>query len=293
MTASSGVLVDIDRPLLASSMWRAPFLLRHDLVGHPLVTRDAVVRLAGERPDYSISYGCSEQPVLSTGPGIERQGSAVDAAANIENNRSWIVLSYVDHATGYGELLDAVSTGFRSVLAARDGPIRARSGSIFMTSPRGVAPAHVDRHHNILLQVEGFKQLSVGEFDNEAVEEAELQNHFEGHNHLLRLPARFQTFTIGPGEGIYIPPYRPHWIVGHDNVTVGLSCSVRTRTSHRVELAHTFNSKVRRLGLRPRMPGVESRLDAAKAVALTAGREMQDARRTAARQLRGRFSSGK
>ena len=289
--ASSGVLVDIDRPLMASSMWRAPFLLQHGLVGHPLITRDAVLRLTGERPDYSISYGCSEQPVLYQGPGIEREGSAVDAAADIENNRSWIVLSYVDHAAGYGELLDAVSTGFRSVLASQDGPVRARSGTIFMTSPSGVTPAHFDRHHNILLQIEGFKQLSVGEFDDVAVQELELQNHFEGHNHLLRLPARFRTYTIGPGQGIYIPPYRPHWIVGHDNVTLGLSCSVRTKISHRVELAHIFNSKVRRLGLQPRIPGSDTRLDSAKALALTAGREMRHARRAATRRLRGQSPS--
>jgi hypothetical protein len=279
-------VVDIERALLASSMWQTPFQLRHNLAGNLLVTRDALVRLASERPPFSIAHGRSDQAVVFEGSGVDPPLTAVRAVADLENSRSWIVLSFVDHAPGYGDLLDAVSTEFRSVLATHDGPVRARTGTVFLTSPGGVVPAHIDRHHNILLQIEGTKELCVGEFDDDLVQEQEIHRHFEGHDYLLRLPNRFQTFTLGPGQGVYIPPYRPHWIVCDQNVSIGLSCSVRTNTSNRVELAHTFNSKLRRLGLRPQMPGAQPRLDAAKAVAVTARRRAHRARGTMARQLR-------
>jgi quercetin dioxygenase-like cupin family protein len=285
MTPGAG-LVDIEKALLASSMWQTPFQLRHNLAGNPLVTRDALVRLTSERPPFSIAHGRSDQAVVFERPGVDPPCTAVRAVADLENSRSWITLSFVDHAPGYGDLLDAVSTEFRSVLATHDGPVRARTGTVFLTSPGGVVPAHVDRHHNILLQIEGTKELCVGEFDDDLVQEQEIHRHFEGHDYLLRLPNRFQTFTLGPGQGVYIPPYRPHWIVCDQNVSIGLSCSVRTNTSHRVELAHTFNSKLRRFGLRPGVPGVRCRLDAAKAVTVTAGREVKHARHIVANHLR-------
>ena len=284
MTTTGG-LVEIDDELLAMSMWNAPFRLRHNLAGHPLVSRDALVRLAGERPAFSVEIGRSDLPVVYEGPGMARELTAAAAAADIENSKSWIVLSFVDNAPGYGELLDAVSLEFRGALAAHDGSVRARTGTIFMTSPHGVVAAHMDRHHNVLLQIEGTKELSVGEFDDEPARELEIQRHFQD-DYLLRLPTRYQTFTLGPGEGVYIPPYRPHWVVGREDVSVGLSCSVRTDTSHRVEMAHAFNSKLRRLGLRPRMPGTRRGVDSAKALVVTTRREVQHIGEAVARQLR-------
>jgi hypothetical protein len=281
-------LVEMETALLDSSIGRSPFQFRHNVSGHRLVTRDAFVRLAGERPPSTIDHGPSDLAVVFNGPGIDPEATPTGAVADMENSRSWIALRFVDHAAGYGDLLDAVSGEFRSALAAREGTVRARTGTVFMSSPGGVVPAHFDRHHNLLLQIEGTKELTVGEFDEDQDAELEIRRHFDGHDYLLGLPGRSRTFTIGPGQGVYIPPYRPHWIVCRQEVTTALSCSVRTTTSHEVELAHIFNSRLRRLGLRPRVPGAHCRLDAAKAVAVTLGREVRNARDFGVSYLRRR-----
>jgi Cupin superfamily protein len=274
MTKSGGN-VYIEASRLASSMWRAPFQLRHGLAGHPLLTREAIVGLTAERPGWSVDFHRGNRPVVAGDTPAVVEGTAASVAADIENSGSWIVLSFVDHAPGYGDLLDETSVEFRSILGSRDGPARARTGTVFMSSPDGVTPAHFDRHHNILLQVEGVKELSVGEFDDDLARERELYRHLSGHDYMLALPQRFETFTLGPGDGVYIPPYAPHWIVCHHNVAIGLSCSVRTATSHRVELAHTFNTKLRRLGIHPRLPGARPRLDGAKAASVSTWRGMR------------------
>jgi len=266
-------LVDLDPTLVTSSMWRKPFRLRHGLAGHPLLTREAVVRLAAERPAWSVDFrrGDHEPLVDESAPAAE-SGTAAEAARDIENSGSWVVLSFVDHAEGYGDLLDRATVDFRAALGSRDGPVMARTGTMFMSSPDGVTPAHFDRHHNILLQVEGVKDLSVGEFDDDEFRERQLDRQFGNDDYMSELPERFETFTLGPGDGLYIPPYSPHWIVCHPSVAIGLSCSVRTAASHRVELAHTFNAKARRVGLHPRNPEPHSRVDRAKAATVTAWR---------------------
>jgi ribosomal protein L16 Arg81 hydroxylase len=285
MTMAQGP-VELDRALTVSQMWDAPFLVRHHLAGHPLFDRAALVELARQRPASTVERHRGDSSVVAGDRHAEAAVASDDVIADIDTNRSWVVFAFVDHVPQYGALLDAATVEFRAALTDRDGPALARTGTVFVASPRSVTPAHFDRHHNILLQIEGTKELSVGEFDDDGAEARELQRHFEDKSYLADLPERFQTFTLTPGQGVYIPPYRPHWIVCHDDVAVALSCSVRTVASHRVELVHTFNSKLRPLGLHPPRPGRRPRLDAAKAAAVAARRRVQHARGDAPGWLR-------
>jgi hypothetical protein len=79
-----------------------------------------------------------------------------------------------------------------------------------------------------------------------------------------------QTFRIAPGEGVYNPPFMPHWVQNGNAVSVSLSITFRTRLSQRAEMVHTFNARWRRLSLPVRPPGHSDGIDRGKETAIRA-----------------------
>ena len=82
----------------------------------------------------------------------------------------------------------------------------------FVASPAAVTPAHPDRHHNLLLQISGRKEVWVE--DDPDLRRSYLRevSYFvvPGERRArVCLPAR--CYVMEPGDGVYIPPYAYHW----------------------------------------------------------------------------------
>jgi hypothetical protein len=138
--------------------------------------------------------------------------------------------------------------------------------SVFMGSPGAVVPVHLDRHHNVLVQVSGSKRLSVGAFADPAVQRRQVERHFSGsEKHPAELPAATQTFHLQAGGALYIPPYTFHWVEGGPDVSIAMSCGFSTAGTERAELVHACNAKLRRLHLPASPPGRSGYRDRAKA----------------------------
>jgi hypothetical protein len=88
------------------------------------------------------------------------------------------------------------------------------------------------------------------------------------HLNLDVLPSTLGEFELGPGDGLYLPPYAFHWVKGGTAVSVAVSCSLRTAESERTLVVHTYNVGMRRFGLSPRPVGSSRSTDLIKASVL-------------------------
>jgi len=155
------------------------------------------------------------------------------------------------------------------------GAMVSRDASIFCGSPGSVVPIHCDRHHNVLLQLAGVKEVGVGWFDDPSRQAAEIERNFGRHLNLEVAPDRSEVHTLGPGEGIYLPPYTIHWVRCGPEPSTALSASFATSTSVQAERVHACNARLRRLHLTPVRPGVSPTRDRAKAAAIGLGRRLR------------------
>jgi hypothetical protein len=189
----------------------------------------------------------------------------------IAGNGCWLLAGQVERVEGYDDLLDDVLDVIGALLPRGEGPLERRHLNALLGSPGAVVPVHFDRHHNFLLQVAGTKRVTVAAHDDPLVVR-ELAHCFDADENPRTLPPPAETVELRPGDGLVLPPYTFHWVEGDADVSIAVSCEVRTETTLRTELVHECNARLRRLHLHPRPPGRSVRLDRAKAGAMRAWR---------------------
>ena len=242
-------LVEIDIERLAPALGFAPVPVPHRLAGHPLLTRQALDRLAHEHPGSWMLHHLAELPLmmpLDQLPQLEAPPGEV--AEGIETNGSRLTLYYLERLSAYKALASDCVAPIMPLLQAEGGVERA-SVNVFMASPGAVVPAHFDNHHNLLLQIEGTKEVFVGAFSNPASGHREIERAFnEGRNNCGQLPTVVASFLLKPGTGLYIPPYLFHWVKG------------RYRGVNSAQLRHLVRKdKATRAGAHVQCPSAPSR----------------------------------
>jgi hypothetical protein len=85
-----------------------------------------------------------------------------------------------------------------------------------------------------------------------------------------------ETSRIGPGTGIYLPSFIPHWVETEAGVSISFSIPFYTRYCEIAEGVNRVNSWMRKARISPRPPGRSQRVDATKAAVF---RSLRDARR--------------
>ena len=254
--------------------------VRHKLSNDPRLRRSELMNLASNAAPRNIEHHLSALPVLlPTGEAPQLPLNPAVVVSEIKDNDCWLGLFHLERQDTYRQLLDECVGSWASSFGS-EGGVKSTTANVFLASPHSVTPAHIDCHHNLLLQIEGTKEVVVGVFDSPAHEVAEVNGHFSPrHSNLATLPARSTSWLIGPGEGLYLPPYTPHWVLTGNQVSVSLSCVVVTPGTQRVELAHVANARLRRLGLHPVAAGNVEAIDAAKSVVVKAVRRSAPIRR--------------
>ena len=118
----------------------------------------------------------------------------------------------------------------------------------------------------------------IGSYSEPMLARQAVNRYFDEHNNNAKiLPDVVTAFSLGPGDGLYIPPYAVHWVGGGPEASVGVSCGFRTRLSERTNLVHVCNARLRRVGLHPSPPGDSESRDRAKLVLLVSGRRIRRA----------------
>jgi len=263
--AAPSTLLDIDGREFAAGFGHDPLAVRHNLVGHPLLTLDAIAELADRMPLKSIERHHADLPLVMPGGAPEVEGPPSETVREIETNGCWMVLWYIEQHPDYAALLDACLDEAAEHLGGREGGMCQREGFLFLSAPGAVTPVHFDPEHNFLLQIKGQKDMHVCKFPDRKSELRELDRYHDGgHRNLEAVPTEGELFSMHPGDGVYVPSFMPHWVQNGDEASISLSITFRTHTSRRHERVHRMNARMRRLKLSPKPAGASDTRDRIK-----------------------------
>jgi JmjC domain len=286
-----GRILEVDPDDFAEGFSRRSVEVRHSLVGHPLLTLDAIADLADAMPLTSVERHRADLPAVLPGGAPELVGPPSQTVREIEGNNCWMVLWYIDQMPEYKALLDECLDEVESYLPGGERGMRQREAFLFLSAPDAVTPIHFDPEHNLLLQVKGHKDMNVCPFADRDSEQRELGRYFSGgHRNLEAIPSDGTTYPLDPGEGVYVPSFVPHWVKNGDEASISLSITFRTPRSRRAERVNTVNAHLRRVGLSPQPEGSSPGTDRAKELAYQAFFGWQSRLGRLRRTLRGRHT---
>lgn len=226
--------------------------LTHGLSEHPLFAREALAELATRMPADRIEHNLGNLPLGIRPEDVPGNGLSVgDTVRSIDTNGSWMVLKNVERDPTYGALLDAVLAELAPIVARRTGAMLHREAFIFLSSPDSVTPFHMDPEHNILLQIEGEKAMTVFPAGDAALVPAEQSEAFHAGGH-RNLPWEDSFSDLGlvhrlkPGGAVHVPVKAPHFVRNGPRVSVSFSITWRSARSVAEGELHSLNAKLRR-----------------------------------------------
>lgn len=268
--------LQIDEREFAENFGTSPYSVQHDLTDHPLLTVEAIAGLADSLPADQVEHNVGKLPVVLGAQAAERiDQSPGEIARGIETNGCWMVLKNIECAEPYRKLLDECLDEVAPLVGGREGGMTQREGFIFLSAPGSVTPAHFDPEHNFLLQIRGQKSMNVGGFPDPATEQREVERYHAGGGRNIEFkPVGAREYVLGPGDGVYVPVHMPHWVTVPDNVAVSLSITFFTPATEDAIVLSKVNRGLRKLGLKPTIPGRRAGADRVKVMA---GRTLRSA----------------
>lgn len=229
--------------------------LHHGLVGHDLLTLEALATLAERMPSTSVEYNLGKLPLGVRPEDTPSNGLTLgETIRTIDSNGSWAVLKNVERDPAYAALLDAALAELAPIVADRTGPMLHREAFIFLSSPGSVTPFHMDPEHNILLQIMGVKTMTVFPARDQQLVPAQKSEDFHGggHRNLVwqdGFKAHGMAVRLEPGDAIHVPVKAPHFVENGPTVSVSLSVTWRSERSVAEGELHSFNALLRKRGL--------------------------------------------
>jgi hypothetical protein len=252
---------------------REPLPFRHRLVDHPALQRAAIVELAGRLPTESVTQEAAVKPLVYAdgAPEPTRTAAAADLVRNLDSNEAWLTLLNVEQDAQYRALIDEQLDALAGALHVPPRDWRRRMGFVFASSPGSVTGAHFDIEHSLLLQLQGRRKLGFGDWPDDETRDREISRYWRGsYGKLTTLPVPRQELTVEAGDGVYIPPYRPHWLYNGDAASLSLTITFFTRENEDESLVQACNERLRKLRLHPRPYGRSPALDRFKVAVMRA-----------------------
>lgn len=266
MSTFTEARIDLDASEFARCYDQRAMAVRHDLVGHPLLSLDAIVELAAALPAGQLEHFEGGLPELhpdgKSNPTSET-ATVVELIRGIEHNGCWVGFHRVEHVPEYRALLDEL---LDPVAACLPSPMGARESYLFLSGASTTTPCHRDPEQNFLLQVRGNKRVTTGEYPSDEVKQVELERAYRTNGaNALHLPHDPTVFELGPGDGVYLPADALHLV--HNGADVSISFSVTWRPEELVRAGRVYqlNGWLRDHGRAPTPPGRSPTLDRVKA----------------------------
>lgn len=208
-----------------------------------------------------VEYNRGDLPIGIDFDDVPGNGLEIaDTILSIEENRSWMVLKYVEQDPAYRALLASTLAELNAPIRAKTGPMLKQEAFIFISSPESMTPLHFDPEHNVLLQLRGAKSMTVFPADDEEIAPPEAHERLhsgEGHRNLpwdARYASKGQRFDLQAGDGIHVPLMAPHWVRNGPDVSISFSVTWRSAQSYALAEARGLNAGLRRRGLSPASP---------------------------------------
>lgn len=267
-----GQWIDTNNAALTQRYPWKRFAVSHTLTDHPALSLERLVEVAQDLPRERVEYNLGTVDIGMQPEKVPLNGlTPAETVRRIEDNKSWIVLKYVEEIPAYRELLEQCLADIEQHTQRELRGIHAKQAFIFISSPGSVTPYHIDQEHNFLLQIRGQKTMHVWDPDDRvAMPEEAVEATVFGQDAHRNLPwddafrERGEAFTLTPGDGVYVPVHSPHWVKNGDAVSISLSITYRSSWSRRYVGLFAINAKLRSLGLRPSAVGKHPFVDAIK-----------------------------
>jgi hypothetical protein len=248
----------IVQPPLNEALGRQEATLGHALAHFPELLPSKLLALGGELPPrWTLGYNGSGAPVTFD----ERE-----MADRLDNTACSLRLYHLELLPAFAGLIRGcyLEAGVHEA-ATLEGGVTAESSIAFIGSGGATTPLHLDHHHNLLLQITGTKVLTVAGFDTAERQRREVERAFTARGACSTAPAWTRTYRLGPGDGVYVPPYTFHSAkVLEGETSVALSCAFSTLATERAFRVHRVNLALTRLRLRPAPAGASATRDATK-----------------------------
>ena len=225
--------------------------LGHDLADHPLFAREALAALAERLPSDRVEYNRGDLPLGVRPEDMPVNGLSVgETIRGIDSNGSWMVLKNVERDRAYGALLENALAELVPLVDPRTGPMLHREAFIFLSSPGSVTPFHMDPEHNVLLQIEGEKTMTVFPAGDETLVPPRQSESFHGGGHRnLSWQDEFlgkgTSMTLKRGDAILVPVKAPHFVKNGDAVSISFSITWRSERSVAEGELHSLNARLR------------------------------------------------
>lgn len=238
-------------------LFHSPFLVEHDLVGHPLLERSALAALASRLPRASIEISHPEAPVVA---GADYKGVFLEdadpheAVMTLPGRRQSVFLLHVEADDEYAGLVSTVLDAVQGLCGVDPGDVTAREGYVFLAGDRAVTSAHVDHECNVLMITEGTKRVWLAEVGDPAGERALEALHSGRYGACDARPASLRSFDLVPGQGVFIPPRAAHYVENGPGACIAMSAVFQTRRVQAERPVYAWNARLRRLGLTPTPP---------------------------------------
>jgi hypothetical protein len=249
----------------------SPIKLSHNLTGHTLFDLERLSQLAACWRDEALEYNAGDLPRDQDPSKTPDTGLSVkETIERIAKSKSWVAIKNVERDEAYAALLDTCLEELEPYLRPLTGIMYKKEAFIFISSPGSVTPFHMDPEHNILLQVRGAKNMRVYPGASVTQQQHEAFHLSGGHRNLRHedaFEADAKTFTLAPGDALYVPVKAPHWVKNGIDVSVSFSITWRSRLSDRDARLHRTNAWLRAHGATPPPPGAAPLRDGAKALA--------------------------
>ena len=248
-------LVDLQRDALHAVIGKHAVTFRHRLGDDPRFDAPVLGPLAARLPSAWIrAHEAQYDPHEPRGICPMPADADLDAAiSTLSTGAVSIRLYNLELTTEFRDLASEFDVVVRDLVGDDEGGVDTVNLGAFVASPAAVTPAHPDRHHNLLLQISGRKEVWVEDDpDLRASYLREISYFACPQNGAPELPPA-RCYVMEPGDGVYIPPYAYHWttVLG-DEPASGLSVGFSSPATIRSGDVHDWDVRTRRLGLRPR-----------------------------------------
>lgn len=234
-------------------------LFRHGLVGHPMLSAEALAQAAPRMDPATVQCRVGD---AKNGQGFDfasDPGRGIpEIIHGINQAGRWVMLAKLEQLPEYAEL-------FREILAPLEPAIRAGGSELlrlqayaFVSSPGTLTPFHIDPEYNILFHLEGSKEFAVYPLAEPWLGPAVNEYYHVSGDNLLAWKDNYREmgtiYTMRPGDALYVPYKAPHWVEVGAEPSVSLSITWCTPASYEQEAAWRLNAWLRGKGLAPRPP---------------------------------------
>jgi hypothetical protein len=250
-----------NRMKFSESYPETPHKLNHSLRDHPLLTLEALAKLAEALPDKSVEYNRGDIPIGIDPDDVPANGLTIgDTIRRVEESGSWAVLKNIEQQPEYASLLTNLLGELKPQIEEKTGQMLKPQGFIFVSSPGAVTPYHFDPEHNILMQLRGNKvmtQFPAGD-PFYAPDSAHERYHTGGPRNVVwrdDMAAGGTQWPLAPGEALFVPVMAPHHVKNGPESSISLSITWRSEWSFAEADARALNGLMRKIGFHTKPPG--------------------------------------